>query len=151
MYIFTQPLRHEQNVTQFLNGLLLAWILSFPSPRRVAVPKLKIPVCPTIYHCCVRERTEESMPSGRELTRSQMQTVSSRPWIRVVYSILYDNPYAKCASENTLLPKNLHLRYNLIPTILRYLGRYLPHIIMKYNVEFDLVFHFLDTLNQINL
>ena len=41
---------HDQDVTQgqILNGVLQVWILSFPSPRLVAIPKLKSPVYLTI-------------------------------------------------------------------------------------------------------
>ena len=45
IYIFTQPLCHRQNMTQsqFLTGVKLVWIQSFPSPILVAKPRLKIP------------------------------------------------------------------------------------------------------------
>ena len=51
MYVFTQPLRYDQDLTQsqFLNGVKLAGIQSVSSPRLVASPSLKNPVYYTIY------------------------------------------------------------------------------------------------------
>ena len=42
-YVFIQSLLHEQDVTQgqFVRGVQLVWIQSFPSPRLVAYLKLK--------------------------------------------------------------------------------------------------------------
>ena len=48
MYLPT-PL-DKQDVTNLLSGVLQVWIQSFPSPRLVAIPRLKSPVCPTIYY-----------------------------------------------------------------------------------------------------
>ena len=42
----TSPLRQDMAQGQFLSGV---WIQSFPSPRLVASPRLKNPVCLTIY------------------------------------------------------------------------------------------------------
>ena len=49
--VFTQPLHHELDETkdQFLSKAQLVWILSFPSPRLVARPRLRNSVCPTIH------------------------------------------------------------------------------------------------------
>ena len=46
--IFTQPFRQMYGVTQdqFLSREKLSWIQSFLSPKLVAIPKLKNPVCP---------------------------------------------------------------------------------------------------------
>ena len=43
------PLGQDMTQGQFLSRVLLVWIQSFPSPRLVASPRLKNPVCPTIY------------------------------------------------------------------------------------------------------
>ena len=44
-------LPHEKDVIQgeFLSGVLQIWIQCFPSPRLVAIPRLKSPVCSTIH------------------------------------------------------------------------------------------------------
>ena len=50
--ILTQLLPcHKQDMTQgqFLNAVKLVWIQSFPSPKPVALPRLKNPVYPTTY------------------------------------------------------------------------------------------------------
>ena len=39
----------ECGTRSILSGALQAWIKSFPSPRLVAIPRLKSSVCPTIY------------------------------------------------------------------------------------------------------
>ena len=39
-YLFAQPLRQRQD--QFLSGIQLVWIQSFPSPRLVAIPRQRI-------------------------------------------------------------------------------------------------------------
>ena len=46
----SQTSPHEQDVTQgqFLSGVWYVWIQSFPSPRLVAIPKLKNPAYTTI-------------------------------------------------------------------------------------------------------
>ena len=48
---FTQPLHHKQETAQgqYLSGVQLVLIQSFPSLRLVAKPRLKNPTCPTIY------------------------------------------------------------------------------------------------------
>ena len=45
------PPPHEQDATQgqFLSGILQVWVQSFPSPRPVAIQRLKDPVFPTTY------------------------------------------------------------------------------------------------------
>ena len=47
LYLFTQPLHYEQDVTQsqILSRVQLVWIPSFLSPRSVVIPKLKGLVC----------------------------------------------------------------------------------------------------------
>ena len=45
----TPPLGQDMTQGQFLSGVQQVWIQSFPSPRLVASPRLKNPVCPTIY------------------------------------------------------------------------------------------------------
>ena len=44
IYVLTQPLHHEQDVTQgqFLSRVQLVGIQSFPSPRPVTILRLKI-------------------------------------------------------------------------------------------------------------
>ena len=51
LYILNPPLYIARDVTQdqFLSGVKLVWIKSFPFPRLVAKPKLKKKVYPTIY------------------------------------------------------------------------------------------------------
>ena len=51
MSVFTQPLRHKRDVTwsQFLSGVKLVWIQSFPSLQMVTVTRLKSPIYRTIY------------------------------------------------------------------------------------------------------
>ena len=44
----TPPLGQDMTQGQFLSGVLQVWIHNFPSPRIVASPRLKNPVCPTI-------------------------------------------------------------------------------------------------------
>ena len=61
MFVFTQPLYKNQNVTQdqFFRGVQLVWIQSFPSPRPVAISRLKNPICPTIYLSLGGENSQE--------------------------------------------------------------------------------------------
>ena len=51
VYIFTQPLHNGEDVTQgqVLSRVKLVSNQSFPSYRLFAEPRLKNPVCPTIY------------------------------------------------------------------------------------------------------
>ena len=49
LYLPTPPLGQDMTQGQFLMGDKQVWIQSFPSPRLVASPRLKKPVCPTIY------------------------------------------------------------------------------------------------------
>ena len=48
-YLPTPPLGQDMTQSQFLSGVLQVWIQNILSPRLVASPKLKNPVCPTIY------------------------------------------------------------------------------------------------------
>ena len=45
----TPPLGQDMTQDQFLSGVWQVLIQSIPSPRLVASPSLKNPVCPTIY------------------------------------------------------------------------------------------------------
>ena len=45
----TPPLKQDMTQGQFLSGDQQVWIQSFPSPRLVALPRLKNSVYPTIY------------------------------------------------------------------------------------------------------
>ena len=51
MYVFTQHLHYEQNVTQgeILSKVQLVSLQSFPFSWQVATAKLKSPVCSTFY------------------------------------------------------------------------------------------------------
>ena len=48
-YLPTPPLGQDMTQRQFFSGVYQVWIQSFPSPRLVASPRLKNPVCTTIY------------------------------------------------------------------------------------------------------
>ena len=50
-YLFIQSLCHVQDMTksQFLNRVEQIWIQRFPSPRLVALPRLKNPMHPAIH------------------------------------------------------------------------------------------------------
>ena len=50
-YHIYRPLRSGRiwHKVNFLSGVLQVWIQSFPSPRLIALPRLKNLVCPTIY------------------------------------------------------------------------------------------------------
>ena len=45
-YLPTPPPEQDMTQSQFLSGVQQVWIQSFPSPRPVASPRLKNPVCP---------------------------------------------------------------------------------------------------------
>ena len=50
IYIYIKPtLLYKQDVTQgqILSGVYQVWLQSFPSPRLVAIPRLKSPIRPT--------------------------------------------------------------------------------------------------------
>ena len=47
-YLLTPPLGQDMTQGQFLSGVLQVSIQSIPSPRLVASPRLKNPVCPAI-------------------------------------------------------------------------------------------------------
>ena len=74
----------------FLSGVWQVWIQSFPSPRLVALPRLKNLVCPTILPIA-GARIIGFIPFPRVLVLCEMQSVSSRIWTRVAVSISYDD------------------------------------------------------------
>ena len=48
-YLPTPPLGQDMTQGQFLSRVQQVWIQSFPSPRLVALPRLKNLLCPAIY------------------------------------------------------------------------------------------------------
>ena len=87
-YLPTSPLGQDMTHGQFLSEQV--WIQSFPSPRLVASPRLKKPVCPTILPIA-GGRIIGFIPFPRVLVLCEMQSVSSRIWTRVAVSISYDD------------------------------------------------------------
>ena len=81
-YVFTQPLRHEQHVTQgeIFSGVKLLWIQSFPSFWMVVKPSFKNPIFSDV---------NRPILFSRALARSEMQAVPSRIWTPVVNSTSY--------------------------------------------------------------
>ena len=72
MYVYTEALYNEQDVTQyqFLSGVKLVWIQSFPSLWLVLLPKLKKPSL-TYYLSIAGERTDGFMPFLRAFVWSE--------------------------------------------------------------------------------
>ena len=89
-YLPTPPLGQDMTQGQFLSGVSQVSIQSFPSPRLVASPRLKILVCPTILPIA-GGRIIGFIPFQRVLVLCEMQSVSSRIWTRVAVSISYDD------------------------------------------------------------
>ena len=85
IYIY-RPLRS----VNFFNGIEQVWIQSFPSPRLVALPRLKNLVCPTILPIA-GGRIIGFIPFPKVLVLCEMQSVSSRIWTRITVSFSYDD------------------------------------------------------------
>ena len=108
-YVITQSLRHEQDVTQgqFLSGVQLPWIPSFPSPRLVALPWPKNLVWPNIY-TYLEVRKDGFMPLSWVFAQSETPSTSSRIWTWVNDSIPYH-----CNSLSFFLSLSLSLSLSL--------------------------------------
>ena len=94
--VFTRPFGYGLNVTQgqFLSGVKLVSIQSFPSPMLVAWTRRKNLVCTTFFSIAgdgVERRTNGFMPFLRVLAQSETQKASSRVWTRVTDSTFNDN------------------------------------------------------------
>ena len=75
-YLPTPPLWQDMTQGQFLSGVLQVWIQSFPSPRLVASPRLKISL--PYYLPIAGGRVIGFIPFPRVLVLCEMQSVSSR-------------------------------------------------------------------------
>ena len=73
MYVFTQPLCNEQDVTkgQFSNGVLQARIQNFPSSRMVVLPMLNHQNLP-YYLPLVGERNHGPIHFQKEFLRREI-------------------------------------------------------------------------------
>ena len=58
--------QQEQDTThgQFVSKVLFVWILSFPSPRLIDLPRLEMPLCPATYSLLVEMRWIHIYPKG---------------------------------------------------------------------------------------
>ena len=93
IYIYTHPTPpHQQDMTegQFLSGVKWVWNQSFPSPRLIAIPRLKSPVSSAYYFPIAEEIIFGCIPFLRVLVLCEMQTDSSRIWTLFTTFISYD-------------------------------------------------------------
>ena len=101
VFIFTQPVRHEQDVVhsqsfkqskegfEFWVFLLLDWL-----------PKAKEPTL-LYYSSIARGRTDRFMLFSRALAQSEIQTAWPRTWTWVAGSISYDDNHYVFEFEST--------------------------------------------------
>ena len=100
MSVFTQPLctrrmKHKVSFSAEFNR----FEFSFPSPRLVAIPKLKSPVCPTIYPYLEGEYLD-SYPFTGVFALCEILTVLSIIWTWLAMSIFNEDHHAMNSSSS---------------------------------------------------